>query len=76
MTTSTEQTTTEATATYNTGKVKAYLERSDVKLMTVMMETGINVGRLAEIVNGNYPATAEEKETLGAWALQQEAFEK
>ena len=61
MTTSTEQATTEATATYNTGKVKAYLERSDVKLMTVMMETGINVGRLAEIVNGNYPATAEEK---------------
>lgn len=76
MTTSTTQTTTEATAIYNTGKVRKFLERRDVKLMTVMMDTGINVGRLAEIVNGNYPASDAEKETLGAWALGREEFEK
>ena len=74
MTTSTDK--DNAIAVYKTGKVKEYLERRDVRLLNVMMETQIDVGRLAEIVNGNYPATAEEQATLGAWALTQEGFEK
>ena len=62
--------TTDLIAVYDAG-VKDYLSRREVKLFNVFCETGVQVGRLAELVNANYTATNEEKEVLAEWALQQ-----